>query len=115
MTYKLELTKPDNIRGSIHGKIDAYINLYDIIGNMPVSEINADKVLHIISSKLRYLGCKNLEVLTKIYLFLLTAPLELGGTQAGFFNAYLYFFLWIYRGLEPSLHLKGFLVLCVDF
>jgi len=62
MTYKLELTKPDNIRGSIHGKIDAYINLYDIIGNMPVSKINADKVLNIISSKLRYLGCKNLEV-----------------------------------------------------
>jgi len=62
MTYKLELTKPDNIRGSIHGKVDAYINLYNIIGNMPIAEINADKVLNIISSKLKNLGCKNLEV-----------------------------------------------------
>jgi len=65
MTYKLELTKPANIRGSIHGKIDAYINLYNIIGNKPIHEINADNVLDIISSNLKELGCSNLEVKAK--------------------------------------------------
>ena len=60
--YKLELTKPANIKGSIHGKIDAYINLYNTIGNLPLAEINADKVLKIISNNLQLMGCTNLEV-----------------------------------------------------
>jgi hypothetical protein len=62
MTYKLELTKPANIRGSIHGKIDAYTDLFNFIANLPTNEITPDKVLNIISSNLKELGCKNIEV-----------------------------------------------------
>ena len=62
MTYTIELTKPANIRGSIHGKIEANIDLFNYISNLPTNEITPDKVLNIISSNLKELGCTNLEV-----------------------------------------------------
>jgi len=36
MTYTLELTKPANIRGSDHGKIDAYINVLMKLSMFPL-------------------------------------------------------------------------------
>ena len=66
MTYRLELTKPANIRGSIHGKIDANINIYNFIANLPTNEITPAKLLNTISDKLKELGCKNLEVKTSV-------------------------------------------------
>lgn len=65
MTYKLELTKPDNIKGSIHGKIDAYIDIYNYVANLPASQINASELLGIIWSDIKKLGCTNLEVKAK--------------------------------------------------
>ena len=62
MTYILELTKPANIRGSIHGKIDANINLFNCISNLPTNEITPAKLLNSISDNLKDLGCTNLEV-----------------------------------------------------
>ena len=46
MTYKLELTKPDNIRGSIHGKIDAYIKHKDsfTVVDFKTTNINENKI-----------------------------------------------------------------------
>ena len=62
MTYKLETTKPANIRGSIHGKIDANIDIYNFIANLPTNEITPAKLLNSISDNLKELGCTNLEV-----------------------------------------------------
>ena len=60
--YELELTKPANIRGSIHGKIDAYQEIYNFIANLPTNQVNPKELLDIISNSIKKLGCTNLEV-----------------------------------------------------
>ena len=66
MTYILELTKPANIRGSIHGKIDAYIDFYNEIINIPTNQFNANTIKDKLTKKLLYLGCNDLKVIEHI-------------------------------------------------
>ena len=66
MTYTLELTKPANIRGSDYGKIDAYINVYNEIINIPTSQFNANTIKDKLTKKLLYLGCNDLKVIEHI-------------------------------------------------
>ena len=61
--YSLELTKPDNIRGSIHGKIDAYIDFYNEVINIPTNQLNANTIKDMLKKKLLYLGCNDLKVI----------------------------------------------------
>jgi hypothetical protein len=63
LQYNLELTKPDNIRGSIHGKIDAYIDFYNEVINIPTNQLNANTIKDMLKKKLLYLGCNNLKVI----------------------------------------------------
>jgi hypothetical protein len=64
--YELELTKPANIRGSIHGKIDACTWLYNEVINTPTNQFTAQTLKGKIKAKLEYLGCTNLTVKGKI-------------------------------------------------
>ena len=60
--YELELTKPANIRGSIHGKIDACTWLFNEVINTPTNQFTAQTLKGKIKAKLEYLGCTNLTV-----------------------------------------------------
>ena len=59
--YQLELTKPANIRGSIHGKIEAYQEIYSFMITKPISRVSI-LTLEELKRKLKDLGCTNLEV-----------------------------------------------------
>ena len=65
MTYKLELTKPANIRGSIHGKIDAYIDFYNEVINIPTNQLNANTIRDKLKKKLLDLGCNDLKIIER--------------------------------------------------
>jgi len=62
MNYKLQLTKPINIRGSHHGSIDALINIFNWAINEPVNKVNADTVRAKLEKELRLLNCSYLSV-----------------------------------------------------
>ena len=60
--YELELIKPANIRGSVHGKIDAYTWLYNEVINTPTNQLTAQTLKGRIKEKLEYLGCTDLTI-----------------------------------------------------
>ena len=62
MAYKLQLTKPDNIRGSHHGSIDALTNIFNWAINEPVNKVNADTIRAKLEKELRLLNCSYISV-----------------------------------------------------
>ncbi len=62
MAYKLQLTKPANLRGSAHGSIDTLVKIYNWIINQPTGKINAENLKNELEKELRLFNCSFLSV-----------------------------------------------------
>ena len=63
MTYTLDLTKPDNLRGREHGLIRAYSSVYDWVINLPSNQLNSTLIRMELEIRLKKLGCTPLQVI----------------------------------------------------
>ena len=72
----LTFTKPDNIRGSIHGKISAYQELWNYVESLRYNNHNLEKNLIIYKAKNN--------VLNPIFAYILWELKSLGCKEVGF-------------------------------
>ena len=62
--------KPNNIRGSLHGKIDAYIDMYNYVRGLKNKNTSQSEsilmatILDTITTNLKDLGCYNLRIMS---------------------------------------------------